>query len=133
MSSLVSSSFPLLFCWIWPLSVWPLKSEKTERDCPGLKGSFSQFTPIEHTHTHTHTHAHTHTRTHMKRVSNKHLYQEFKNKEASAPCVAAHPRLNTHTHTHTHTHIHTHRRNVLERQSQTQKMPTPSYTHSTIT
>lgn len=86
--------FPLCCSeWIWPLSVWPLKSEKTKRDCPGLKGSFSQFTQNEHTHTHTLT------QTHVKRVSNKHLYQEFKNKEASAPCVAAHPRLKTHTHT----------------------------------
>lgn len=86
---------PSLCCseWIWPLSVWPLKSEKTKRDCPGLKGSFSQFAQNEHTHTHTHTLA----KTHVKRVSNKHLYQEFKNKEALAPCVAAHPRLNTHT------------------------------------
>lgn len=95
--------------WVRPLSVWPLKSEKTKRDCPGLKGSFSQFTQNEHTLT----------QTHVKRVSNKHLYQEFENKEASAPCVAAHTRLNTHT------HKHISRRNVLERPSQTQRRAHP--------
>lgn len=61
--------------WIWPLSVWPLKSEKTERDRPRLKASFSQFTRNEHTLA----------QTHVKRVSNKQLYQEFENKEALAP------------------------------------------------
>lgn len=42
--------FPVLLEWFWPLSVWPLKSEKMKRDCPRLKGSFSQFTQNEHTH-----------------------------------------------------------------------------------
>lgn len=72
----------LSFCcskWIWPLSVWPLKSEK-KRDCPGLKGNFSRFTQSENSHTHLYTH--------VKRVPNKDLYQEFK-KEASTPCGAA--------------------------------------------
>lgn len=111
--SLVSSSLPPCCSeWVWhlrPLSVWPLKSEKTKRDCPGLKGSSSQFTQNEHTLT----------QTHVKRVSNKHLYQEFENKEASAPCVAAHTRLNTRT------HKHISRRNVLERPSQTQQRAHP--------
>lgn len=76
--------------------MWPLKSEETERGCPRLKASSSQLAGNQHTLA----------QTHVKRVSNKQLYQEFQNKEALAPCVAAHPWLTAHACTSSRVHEH---------------------------